>query len=140
MKKRLLIDLNVVLDVLLDREPHAAAGAGLWAVIERQAAVGFLPAHGLTTIHYLVQCARGTRFARQTIVDLLSVFRVAAVGEGILRRALELSWPHFEDAVCAACAVASRCHAIVTRDPGGFGGAALPVIDPAAAVAWLGGR
>lgn len=135
-----MVDLNVVLDVLLEREPHAAAAAGLWAAIERKNAVGFLPAHGFTTIHYLAQRARGARFARQTIADLLSVFRVASLGEGTLRKALELSWSDFEDAVCATCAAASKCHAIVTREPGGFRGATLPVIDPAAAVVWLSRR
>jgi predicted nucleic acid-binding protein len=137
VSRRLLLDLNVVLDVLLDRKPHATAAAALWSRIEGGDATGYLAAHGITTIHYLAQRARGKRFARQTVEDLLSVFRVVAVDEKSLRQALALSLPDFEDAVCAACAAAADCEAIVTRDPAGFRGSSIPAIDPATALAWL---
>jgi hypothetical protein len=61
------------------------------------------------------------------------------VDEQVLRRALALSWPDFEDAVCVASAVVAGCDAIATRDPAGFRDAPLPVLDPGAAVAWLAG-
>jgi len=135
VRSRLLLDLNVVLDVLLDRKPHATSAAALWSGIERGRAIGFLPAHGFMTVHYLAD--RGRRFARQTVVDLLSVFRVAPVNAQVIHRAADLGWPDFEDAVTAACAVAVKCHAIVTRDPKGFAGATLPVVEPAAALSFL---
>ncbi|HEV8231510.1 MAG TPA: PIN domain-containing protein [Thermoanaerobaculia bacterium] len=135
--KKLLLDINLALDVLLERKPHVVASVALWTAIERGAAIGFIPAHGLTTIHYLARRARGLRFAQKILEDLLSVFRVAAVDETVLRRALALSWPDFEDAVCAASAVAAGCDAIATRDPVGFQRAPLPVLDAGMAVAWL---
>jgi predicted nucleic acid-binding protein len=135
--RSLLLDVNVALDVLLDRKPHAESAAALWSAIERGQATGFLPAHGVTTVHYLATRARGTRFARRVVEDLLSVFQIFAVDETVLRRALTLSLPDFEDAVCAACAAASRCEVIVTRDPVGFRNAPVPVLDPASALAWL---
>jgi hypothetical protein len=70
-------------------------------------------------------------------MDLVSVFRVAAVDQMVIRRAADLDWPDFEDAVSAACAASAKCDAIVTRDPAGFVGATLPVVDPAAALALL---
>lgn len=137
MRRRLFLDLNVVLDVLLERTPHVAVAAALWARIEKGAGEGFLPAHGLTTIHCLARRARGASFARRTVVELLSVFRVAPVDERVIRQALTLERPDFEDAVCAACAVAANCEALVTRDPAGFRGVPIPVIDPATAMALL---
>lgn len=135
--KQLLLDLNVVLDVILDRAPGADAAAALWAAIERGHGRGLIPAHGVTTIFYLLAKAQDAPFARDGVERLLGVFGVAAVDDGVLRRALVLAWPDFEDAVCAAAAEASACDAIVTRDPGGYPNASLPVIDPAAALAWL---
>jgi hypothetical protein len=32
--KRVLVDTNVVLDVLLDRHPHAGGSVAVWAAIE----------------------------------------------------------------------------------------------------------
>lgn len=135
--KPLLLDLNVILDVLLERHPGADAAAALWAAIEGGQGQGLIPAHGITTIFYLLEKARGASFAREGVERLLTVFGVAAVTDAVVRRALVFAWPDFEDAVCAAAAEASGCEAIVTRDPDGYPDAPLPVIDPAAALGWL---
>jgi predicted nucleic acid-binding protein len=138
--KPLLLDLNVILDVIRDRPPGANAASALWAAIENGQGRGLIPAHGLTTVFYLLEKARDATFARDGVDRLVSVFGVAAVDDTVVRRALVLGWPDFEDAVCAAAAEASGCEAIVTRDPDGYPNCPLPVIDPAAALAWLIGR
>ncbi|MEK6371066.1 MAG: PIN domain-containing protein [Acidobacteriota bacterium] len=137
--KSLLLDLNVILDVILDRRPGAHTAAALWAAIEDGEGRGVIPAHGITTIFYLIEKARGGAFARKGVERLISVFGVAPVNEDVVRRALAFAWPDFEDAVCAAAAEASGCEAIVTRDPSGYPDAPLPVVDPAAALIWLRG-
>ena len=137
--RRLLLDLNILLDVVLDRE-EAAAGVRLWVLLETGHGRGFIPAHGVKTIYYLVARAKSSEFARQAIGALMSVFRVAPIDENVLRRALALNWPDFEDSVCAAAAEACDCHAIVTRDPRGFAGSRVRVIDAATAAALLGGQ
>jgi hypothetical protein len=48
--KRILLDVNVVLDVLRDRKPHADASSFVWAAVERGHLKGWLAAHGVTTI------------------------------------------------------------------------------------------
>ncbi len=135
--KRLLLDLDIFLDVILDRAPHADIAAALWAAIEQGKARGMVPAHGVTTIFYLLEKARGATFAREGVERLIRVFDVAPVNEDVVQRALALAWSDFEDAVCAAAAEASGCDALVTRDPDGYPNAPLPVIDPAAALSWL---
>ena len=135
--KPLLLDRNVILDVILEPGPGADAAAALWAAIEGGHGRGFIPAHGVTTIFYLLEKARGAAFARDGVEQLMGVFGVAPVNDTVLRRALVLGWPDCEDAMCAAAAEASGCEAIVTRDPDGYPNPPLPVMDPAAAVSWL---
>jgi predicted nucleic acid-binding protein len=135
---RLLVDVNLVLDVLLERNPHVDASAALWAAVERRALEGLVSAHGVTTVFYLVTRHRDARHARRVVSDLVSVFGIAPVDEQVIRRALALAWSDLEDAVCAAAAEASACDAIVTRDPRGFVDPPIPVLDPASALAWLG--
>ena len=135
--KRLLLDLNVFLDVILDRKPDADVAAALWAAIERGQGHGMVPAHGVTTVFYLLEKARGPAFAREGVERLIRVFDVASVDDDVVRRALGFPWRDFEDAVCAAAAEASGCDALVTRDPDGYPNAPLPVIDPAAALIWI---
>ena len=134
--KRLLLDLNILLDVVLDRA-EAAGAARLWAALERGKGRGFVPAHGVTTIFYLVSRAQGAAFARRATDGILRTFAVAPVDEKVLRRALSLGWPDFEDAVCASAAEICGCDAIVTRDPKGFVDSPVRIIDSPTALAWL---
>lgn len=135
--KRLLLDVNVVLDVLLERSPHQENAAALWAALETGRGRGVLAAHAVTTIRYLAQRNRGRGMAREAVEALLAVYEVAPVDGAVLRSALALDWPDLEDAVGAAAAVANNCDALVTRDLEGFRGCPIPVIDPGTALAWL---
>lgn len=135
MITRVLVDLNVVLDVLLDREPHSDAAAALWAAVESDEAEGVVAAHCITTLHYLATRSGGRPFAHKCVSGVLSVFAVAPVDGSVLQQAIAMGWGDFEDAVCAAAATAAGCQAIVTRDATGFKAAALPTLTPLEAVA-----
>jgi predicted nucleic acid-binding protein len=135
--KRVLFDVNVVLDVLLDRKPFADSSSDAWAAVERGDAVGLLSAHAVTTLHYLNAKAVGIRMATETTEALLSVFEVAPVDEAVLRSAVALEWKDFEDAVTAAGAKRAKCDAVITRNPRDFKGATVRVLTPAEAVAWI---
>jgi len=136
--KRILLDVNLVLDVLLDRRPHSDAASVIWGAVEQGKAEGLLSAYAVTTIHYLNAKAVGARAARETTEALLSVFGVAAVDERVLQSALGLRFKDFEDAVTAAAARHAKCAAIVTRNPRDFKGSPVPVMAPAEAAAWMG--
>jgi predicted nucleic acid-binding protein len=136
--KRLLVDTNVILDVLLDRQPHAKASVAIWACIESGPWEGFLAAHAITTIHYLAQRELGTVKAKQLITLILRVFRVATVESAVIYEALRLPLADFEDAVTAAAALTSECDYVVTRDPKAFRGSPVRVLAPEAALPILG--
>lgn len=78
--KRLLLDLNVFLDVILDRPPDADVAAALWAAIERGQGHGMVPAHGVTTIFYLLERARDAAFAREGMERLIPQLAGARIG------------------------------------------------------------
>lgn len=135
--KRFFLDVNVVLDVFLDRAPFAGSTRDLWAAAERQEIEVIVPAHGVTTVFYVASRERNSSFARRVVSDLLIVPEVAAVDQRVLRRALAFAWPDFEDAVCAAAAEAARCDVLVTRDPKGFPDSPVLVMDPPTALSLL---
>lgn len=137
MKRRILVDLNVVLDVLLDRNPHAEAAAAVWAAVERREVEGLLAAHCVTTLHDLATRSRGRAFGDSCVSDVLSVFAVAPVDSAVLHEAVALHWADFEDAVVAASARAAGCHLITTRDPRGFKGSPCPPLSPTETLAAL---
>ena len=131
--KRILLDINVILDILLDRKPHVTASSVVWTAVETGQAKGWVPAHGLTTIHYLVRKVRGAAAARRTVESIMEVFSVVRIDSAVIHRALALGWIDFEDAVTAAAAESAHCDLIVTRDPKGFPESPVRVMPPEAA-------
>jgi predicted nucleic acid-binding protein len=138
--KRILVDLNVLLDAVLERAPHVEVATNIWRAVETRRVTGLVAGHGVTTLFYLFSRARGADSARRAVAHLLSVFGVAAVRQATLQRALTLGWTDFEDAACAAAAEAAGCDFIVTRDPAGFSASPVQTVDPATALALLEGK
>jgi len=135
--KRILLDTNIVLDVLLDRKPYADAGAAVWAAVETGVVEGMLAAHAVTTIHYLIRKEMGNAKSGRTVSAILRVFRVAAVDGVVIQQALQLPVSDFEDAVTAAAARLAGCEYIVSRDPRGFRGSPVLSLPPEAVLPLL---
>jgi len=135
--RRILFDTNIVLDILLDRQPHVEASAAAWAAVETGIAEGMLAAHAVTTIHYLVRKELGDIKTRRIISAILRVFGIATVDARVVQEALQLPFSDFEDAVTAAAARSAGCEFIVTRDPKGFRGSPVRRLTPEAIIPLL---
>jgi predicted nucleic acid-binding protein len=120
---RILFDTNVVLDLLLDRQPFAAPAAELLSKAEAGIISGYLCATTVTTIHYLARKVIGARKAKRQVRMLLSIFEIASVN----RAALEGRFRDFEDAVLHEAARLVNADAIVTRNVEDFEESELPV-------------
>lgn len=132
---RVLLDLNVVLDVLFRREPHFREAEVLFRRIEAGDLVGYVAAHSVTTLHYLASKRLGRAECRRLMVDVLELLEVVPVDGQTLKHALGLGWKDFEDAVQSVCAEAAGVDYLVTRDRKGFRAATARVLTPGELVA-----
>lgn len=127
---RVLVDTNVVLDVLLDREPHVRDSADIMSRVETGEVSGWLCATTVTTLFYLVAKAADVTTALAEVQNLLSLFEIAPVNRPILEGALALGFSDFEDAVLHEAARQIEAQAIVTRNTKDFERAEIPVYTP----------
>lgn len=127
---RVLFDLNVLLDVLMQREPHFGNAARLWALAETGQIEGVVAGHSFTTLFYLYRQQYDLPRAYQAILSLLKVFNVASVDRQALEMACDQRWPDFEYAVQAMAAINSGCEYLLTRDPKGYPTQSITVIQP----------
>ncbi len=128
---KVLVDTNVVLDLLLDRTPHAMAAAQIFSLIERNVLSGYLCATTLTTVHYLATKVVGSKQSLEEIDKLLRLFEVAPVNRAVLQGALETEgFADFEDAVLHEAARQVDADALVTRNERDFKKAVLTVYGP----------
>jgi predicted nucleic acid-binding protein len=128
---RVLFDTNVVLDVLLAREPHVGPAARLMSLVDEGRVEGILSATTVTTIHYIAAKSVGRESAARHLRELLTIFDIAAVGREVLLDALGLEFSDYEDAVLHEAARAASAAAIVTRNTTDFAAATLPLFSPA---------
>jgi predicted nucleic acid-binding protein len=129
-KPAVLIDLNVILDVLQKREPFYETSAALLSAAETGRIQGYLAAHSITTLFYLIQKGNSAGEARATITNLLQFLKIAPIDQTTIEQALNLDYPDFEDAVQMMAAVQGRMEYLIRRNTRDYKPALLPVIQP----------
>ena len=125
-----LLDTNVVLDLLLAREPFDRDAIAIASKAAHGELVAYIGATSVTTIHYIARKTLGTRDADIAIGRLLQLFQIAPVTEKVLSSALARGFNDFEDAVIDAAAELVGVDALITRDVDGFKLSQIPVFAP----------
>ena len=113
---KVLFDIDVMLDVLLAREPWAEDSALLLAAAERKTITGYIAGHTITTAYYTVTKSVGPGKAAVAVTDLLRILEVVPVEAADFAQALVLGMADFEDAVQAAAAAKVGAEFIGTRN------------------------
>lgn len=127
---RVLLDTDVVLDLVLAREPFDHATSALFKLHEQGSIDAYIAAITPVNVFYIVRKLKGVDEARQTIKLLLASLTVCPLHKSILEEADKLPFTDYEDAVQHASATASSLDVIVTRDAGDYKNAMLPVLLP----------
>lgn len=134
---RALFDTDVVLDLLLDRQPHSEAAAALFTKVESGQITGYVCATTVTTIHYLAAKVVGAKRSRREGEKLLSLVEVAPVNRSVIEGALGGRFPDLEDAVVYEAALRVNANAIVTRNVRDYKRSKIPVYSPTELVKML---
>ncbi len=129
-KTQVLFDLNIILDVLQEREEFYDYSARLLAMAETGSIQGWLAAHSITTLFYLIAKDRSPEQARVTLTSLLQFLKIAPVDQNTIEQALNLPYRDFEDAVQMMAALQIRADYLLTRNVKDYQPAPLDVIQP----------
>lgn len=137
-KPRYLLDINVVLDYLQQRDPWYPQAKALFQA-ERQEKVDlFIAANTVATLHFFIRKKDSPKKALAKVQMLLGRLRVADVTGGVISRALHLGLDDLEDGIQAGAAMEAGIPALVTRDLKEFGRIeSLQILSPEIAVAAL---
>ena len=112
-----MIDTNIFIHVLLDRELLAETSAQVLSLSENRRFDGFVTASCITDIFYIIKkTLRDAEVTKQIMQNLLKTVFVAGVDETCIRRALDSDWSDFEDSVQHEVAQQIRADFIITRN------------------------
>ncbi len=116
MPDKVLFDVNVILDVLENREPHIANSGPALRLAETKRVHGCLSASSVDTLAYLIRRTTSSSMTNNILQELISILEVVPIDENIIRKALNARWNDPEDAILYYAAVQSGCKKIVTRN------------------------
>lgn len=125
---RLLLDINIILDVIFQR-PGEAASSALIATCSQQNQA-WLAWHSVATLSYLIERQQNAQGARLAITELLAWTRVATTGHSDALQALQLPMADFEDSLQASAAMACGANYIITRNVRDFAASPVPALTP----------
>ena len=127
--KHYLVDTNVVIDMLLDRE-DADAACAVFDRAERREYCLHICALSFTTMYYSLRKILSREDRINVLSQLKEAMEIAMVDESVIDMALNSGWKDFEDAVQNFSAVTDPdITAIITRNTKDFKESSLEVID-----------
>ena len=130
MKKRIFVDTNILLDVLLEREGYYYDALKIWANAENDNVEACIAAISLNNIHYVMRKLKSETTALIAVKILLRIFKVIPVDADILGLAVDFHDKDFEDDIQLQCALKAKCSQLFTRNPNHYDHSAIAVVPP----------
>lgn len=127
---RVFLDTNILLDVLLNRTSFVADSRDVILRCEAMGAAMFVALHGLATAYYLLRRGRTEDEALAELDKILAWARVAPCSDADARRARNLGFCDFEDALQAVSAEACGADYLVTRNGADFSRSSTKALSP----------
>ena len=130
-----MIDSNIILDVMLEREPFYRTSGKVLELCEKKKIHGFVTASTITDFFYITRKATGSVDKACAVIEkTLEIVKVLPVTNEDINRALMIKAKDFEDCLLAVCAKNNHCDAIVTRNSNDFRNFGISLLTPEEAV------
>ena len=113
---RLLIDGNIILDVLQNRQPYVKDSAKVWKLCETRQAEGYVSALNFSNLVYIMRKELTPEKINEVLKSLGLIFQFADLTEADMTKAAELQWDDYEDALQSVTAERIRADYIITRN------------------------
>lgn len=128
--KKLFLDSDVLLDLLLDREPFSDDIAELIEKsLDSEIKLCTSPI-SITNINYIIGRLENQNKADSKTKKILKIVRMENVGQKVIDKASKSRFKDFEDSVQNYCAVESGHNMIITRNTKDFKESELSILTP----------
>jgi len=124
---KVLIDTNVVIDLLAQREPHYNSSAKLFTIANGKKLNAYVSALTIVTTHFIVSRELSETETRKVIRKFKSIVKILDLESRLVDLALDSDFKDFEDAIQFQTAIVNNLDAIITRNKRDFKKSAIPV-------------
>ena len=128
---KLMIDTNILLDVLIHRDPFFDDSKAVLTLCEDHAVNGFVSSSAVTDIFYITRKALGSLEDTYWVIsNILNIVKILTVTNEDIVSAFQVKAKDFEDCLMAVCAKSNKCDGIVTRNKKDFVGFGIKLYTP----------
>lgn len=127
---RILLDTNILLDVLTQRQYFFTDSSKVWTLVHSGLVEGYLSAISVNNLYYIVRKLRDRKTAELFVDDILTDFEIASLSKSILKQARTVSGKDFEDSIQYFSAIQEGCEVLITRNKKDFPRLGLQVLTP----------
>jgi predicted nucleic acid-binding protein len=136
--KKILLDLNIILDFLNKRHDHVSA-AKVFDLCIKNTVKGHMCSHEITTLSYFLEKEHySQRKFKKTLLNILDNFTIIPAIETVFRKALDSEINDFEDAVIDESAQKEKLECIITRNLDDFKKSKVPAYTAGEFLALIG--
>lgn len=128
---KVLIDMNIILDVLCKRPAFYEDSAKIFKLCEVKKISGVISALSIPNIMYILRKELDADKTREILDSLMLIFSVADLKADDLKKAADMRFKDYEDAIQSACATRIKANYIVTRNIKDFSESKVTAIKPA---------
>ena len=128
---RVLVDTNVVLDYLLEREPYTESARKIVLGCKQKKLTGCIAAHTVSNMFFILRKTYSVEDRRTILKDICKLFDVEGIDRLKIIQALDNSdFKDFEDCLQMQCAKSFRADYILTRNLADYRDSEIACISP----------
>ena len=127
----LLIDANIILDVLMNRQEFVEDSSKIWKLCETEQVKGYISTLTFANMVYIMRKELQPQKIEEVFKNLRLIFEFAGFSPAVLEKAVGMNWKDFEDAVQSTTAEQVHADYIVTRNVRDFAKSKVIAFTPA---------
>lgn len=138
MVKKVLLDTDICLDALTDRQPFHKNAQYLLYLSESSQIEAYVTSVSFSNMFYLISKWMSVSKAYEALSKLRKIVSVTAITEDHIDNALENQWYDFEDSLQSFAAATNDCSCIITRNTRDYKNSKTPILSPAEFIEQMG--
>jgi predicted nucleic acid-binding protein len=130
MTEKIFIDTDIILDVVLEREPFFSDSQKLLSLVEGNYFQGFTSSLVIANCYYIISSNRDDRTALKTVSKLRSILEVLPLTDKEIGEALNSSIKDFEDGIQYFIAINNKISNLITRNISDYKALDINILSP----------
>jgi len=128
----IFIDTDVIIDFLIDREPHSREAAIIFTLIEQKKLRGYVSSLTFSNLYYVLRKIESHKKVIAKLDSISRLLTILRVDQQIIKYVIASGFPDFEDNIQYNCALGYKKIAVlITRNIKDYKGSQIPVMTPA---------